>query len=116
MKMTIGDLGNDGVLVAVSGNIDALTADKLLGALEKSLKDGRPRLALDFTDVLFISSAGLGVILKTQQEATKLGGSLRLFGLSKSVKRVFTIVGFDRIIPIVDDRDEALDGWCDIEL
>ena len=113
MEITIEDLGSGGALVALRGDVDALTADELLRALQKLLNSGRHRLALDFTNVVYISSAGTGTILRIQQETTKLGGMLRLFGLSKSVRRVFTILGFDRIITIVGDRDGALKGWQD---
>jgi len=98
-------------VVSIEGELDALTANKLNKALSDLLEKGRIRLALDFSKVRFISSAGLGAILRVQQEASKSGGQIRLFSLPKNVRNVFEIAGFDKIIPMVDQLSEAVEGW-----
>jgi anti-anti-sigma factor len=98
-------------VITVDGEVDAMTANDLDRALSNLLQEGQTRLALDFSKVRFISSAGLGAILRVQQEASKLGGEIRLFALRDNVQRVFEIAGFDRIIPIVAQREEAVEGW-----
>jgi anti-anti-sigma factor len=111
MQVTIEEHEKRFAVVTVEGEVDALTANDLDAALSNLLQEGQLRLALDFSKVRFISSAGLGAILRVQQGASKLGGELRLFALRDNVKRVFEIAGFNRIIRVASKRAEATDGW-----
>ena len=98
-------------VVSIEGDLDALTSDRLNNTLSDLLQKGQIRLALDFRKVRFVSSAGLGAILRIQQEASKSGGQVRLFSLPKNVRNVFEIAGFDKIIPMVDQLEDAVEGW-----
>jgi anti-sigma B factor antagonist len=111
MQVTLEAQEKTFAVVTVEGEVDALTASDLDAALSDLLHQGYIRLALDFSKVRFISSAGLGTVLRVQQEASKLGGQIRLFELRDNVRRVFEIAGFDRIIPILAERPEAIEGW-----
>ena len=53
-----------------------------------------------FEQLEYISSAGLSVLLHTQQRLSKAGGSLKLCGLNQHVKLVFEYAGFDTIFDI----------------
>ena len=55
---------------------------------------------LDCTGLQYISSAGLGVLLKTQKRLSAAGGKLKLTGLSRHLRDVFQYSGFDRIFDI----------------
>ena len=111
MQVTLEAQQKTFAVVSVEGEVDALTANDLDAVLSDLLHQGHTRLALDFSAVRFISSAGLGSVLRVQQEASKLGGQVRLFALRDNVRRVFEIAGFDRIIPIMAEQAEAIDGW-----
>lgn len=82
---------NDNTLTLV-GRLDTVTAPEL----EKTLSDllpGIDHLVLDLTDLEYISSAGLRVILKTYKALAEKGG-LKLTGVRESVQEVFDITGF----------------------
>jgi anti-anti-sigma factor len=98
-------------LVEVQGEVDAHTSGELDKALGDLLAQGHHRLALDFSQVGYISSAGLRVLLRAQQKARGLGGEVRLFGLSSFVRQVFQMAGFDRLLRIAATRQEATANW-----
>ena len=82
--------------VAIIGRLDAAQApaaqtflDRLIGPIE-----------LDCRRLEYISSAGLGVLLKTQKRLMAGGGRLRLRGLSRHVHDILVYSGFDQIIEI----------------
>jgi anti-anti-sigma factor len=102
---------NGVTLIEIEGEVDAHTASDFDTALNSLLEQGNSRLIVDFSRLSFISSAGLRVLLNAQQKADKLGGGMRLFGLCGPVLQVFKLTSFDRIIPIVSDCREALEGW-----
>ena len=87
--------GPQGV-VMISGRLDAAqstTAQDFLDKVEGAA-------TLDCTKLQYISSAGLGVLLKTQKRLMASGGKLRLTGLSRHLRDVFQYSGFDRIFEI----------------
>ena len=57
-------------------------------------------VTLDCGDLEYISSAGLGVLLKTQKRLTATGGKLRLIGVSRHLQDIFLYSGFDQIFEI----------------
>lgn len=99
------------VLLEVEGEVDAHTARKLDQALKDLLAQGHSRLVLDASQMGYISSAGLRVVLFAHREARQLGGEVRLFGLNAQVRRVFEIAGFDKLLCISDTRQESMEGW-----
>lgn len=92
--MTIEEAG-EGV-VAVAGRLDAAQSP----AAEAFLNSLQGTVTLDATRLDYISSAGLGVLLKTQKRLVTGGGKLRIRGLSKAVREVFAYSGFDQIFEI----------------
>lgn len=87
--------GDDGV-IALSGRLDASHAERL----DEALDEARGRTVLDCTGLEYVSSLGLGVLLKTQKRLIPEGGGLRLRGLSPHLREVFRFSGFDRIFEI----------------
>ena len=92
--LAIDDAG-PGVVV-VSGRLDAAqspTAQAFLDRVEGNV-------TLDCSRLEYISSAGLGVLLKTQKRLMAGGGKLRLAGVSPHLQDILVYSGFDRIFEI----------------
>jgi anti-sigma B factor antagonist len=87
--------GPQGV-VLIAGRLDAAQSHAAQAFLDKL--DGAA--TLDCTRLEYISSAGLGVLLKTQKRLMASGGKLRLTGLSRHLRDIFLYSGFDRIFEI----------------
>jgi len=98
-------------LVEIEGEIDARTAADLDKALSDLLAQGHSRLVLDFTQLGYISSAGLTALLRAQRAARDLGGEVRLFGLNDHVLKVFEMAGFNQMLSLADTHQEAVEGW-----
>ena len=84
--------------VAVAGRLDAAQAPTAQQFLDRM----QGVIVLDCARLEYISSAGLGVLLKTQKRLMASAGRLRLVGLSKHLRDVFQYSGFDRIFEIVE--------------
>jgi anti-sigma B factor antagonist len=57
---------------------------------------------VDFAELGYISSAGLGLLFATQKRLVDNGGSLTLTHLNPHIREVFSIAGFDHIFTIVE--------------
>ena len=91
-------INNDAVTLIVSGRLDTQTAPELENELD-SIFAGLKELIFDFTNLEYVSSAGLRVILKAQK-AMNTQGSMKLTGVNDSIMEVFDITGFLDILTI----------------
>ena len=88
----------DAVTLIVSGRLDTQTAPELENELD-SILPGLNELIFDMTNLEYVSSAGLRVILKAQK-AMNTQGSMKLTGVNDSIMEVFDITGFLDILTI----------------
>lgn len=83
--------------IYLAGRLDASQSSAATVFLDAVVKPS----IVDFARLEYISSAGLGVLLATQQRlVSEHGSGLRLINLNKHVADVFRIAGFDRVIDI----------------
>jgi len=102
---------NGGVwVVAIEGQINGANSPELeKRLLAKVEEEGATRMALDFSRVDYISSAGLRVVLLLAKKLSGEAGGVALFGMQPGVFEVFEMCGFADILTIVDSLDAALD-------
>ena len=101
----------DVTVVAFAGNLDSNTSPQAQQALDGILASGGKKMAIDFTALDYISSAGLRVLLGTAKRLSGAGGGLHLFGLNDTVREVFDISGFSTILAVLATEAEALKGF-----
>ena len=82
----------------VSGRLDTTTAPDLEKELLDQLKDVE-ELCIDFSDLEYISSAGLRVLLSAQKTMNKQG-SMELTGVNDTIMEIFEVTGFNEILTI----------------
>lgn len=95
-------------VVEVCGEIDAYSSPRLREALAGVSAEGRHLVAVDMSQVTFMDSSGLGVLVGAVKRAKAGQGALCLFGASEHVLRVLRITGLVRVMPPFATRDEAL--------
>lgn len=101
-------------VVRAAGELDMLTAPTLRDALLAELADRPARLVIDLTEVSFLGSNGLAVLVETRKAADGAGVGLHLTGVSHPpVARPLELTGlvdlFD-VAPLVADVLAAVDG------
>jgi len=96
------------VIVRLIGRLDARAVDQAEETLLAALSDEMPCVALDMSEMTYISSAGLRVLLKLAKQVQQGQGRMALFGLPPNVRHVFAVSGFDTILAIHLDRAGAV--------
>ena len=81
---------------ALAGRLDAAESPRAQAALDAV----SGIVNLDCTGLEYISSAGLGVLLKTQKRLLAANGKLRLTGVNRQLQDIFLYSGFDQILEI----------------
>lgn len=82
--------------VLIAGRLDAAQSPAAQAFLDKV----QGTVSLDCSGLEYISSAGLGVLLKTQKRLMASGGKLRLTGVSRHLRDILQYSGFDQIFEI----------------
>ena len=86
---------DDGV-ISLQGRFDASQVE----AARASLTTIAESCTLDFAELTYISSAGLGLLFSTQKRLVDAGCALKLINLNPHIREIFQIAGFDNIFEI----------------
>lgn len=95
------------LVVSPTGRLDSGTAKDFDTLLAGRIAEGETSLLLDFTNLDYISSAGLRVVLLAGKRTGAGGGKTELCGLGSSIREVFEISGFLSIFKVYEDRAAA---------
>ena len=90
------ELADDGTVV-VEGRLDAAQAVKAQTFLDQV----EGQCVLDMTRLEYVSSAGLGVLLKTHKRLMGVGSGIKLINVSHHIHDIFRYSGFDKLFEIV---------------
>ncbi len=106
MDITEHQLGT-GVVLEPQGRIDSSTSKSFEERLMQALDRGPTAVIVDLSNVEYVSSAGLRVLLVAAKKIKSAGNQLILCGLSSHIREVFDISGFSAIFVIVGGLDDA---------
>lgn len=96
------------LIVVPSGKLDTFSAPKFATQLAKLLEERPDSCLLDLSEVTFLSSSGLQVLLAGAKTSKKEGIEYRVFGMQEMVKDVFFLSGFNNFIESFGTKEEAL--------
>jgi anti-sigma B factor antagonist len=95
-------------VVAVSGEIDVHSGPVLREHLLDLIAHHESEIVVDLSEVSFLDSSGLGVLVTAHKRARALGGHLRLAACRPAVADIFQITALDKAFPMYDSVDDAL--------
>ena len=93
--------------IKISEEIDESTTEKLRRKIDNEITRFLPRKVIfDFSNVSFMDSAGIGMLLGRYKVIKMLGGQLELLNVNKQIEKVFEISGILKIIPLIKENQE----------
>lgn len=99
------------VWAKASGEVDMQMAPAWREAIDVALKESFARnLTFDFTDVTFIDSSGLGVVLGRYKRVAERGGKVKIVGANKQVWRILTLSGLAGLMEIEPPKGAVAGG------
>ena len=98
----------DTLVAKAEGRIDGTNAREFQDDLDSVIEEGDRAVILNFQDLMYISSAGIRVVLMTAKTLQRREALFALCSLSEPVREIFEVSGFDKIIPIHASQDEAI--------
>lgn len=109
LSMDIRELQGDIRIIDIHGEITAFS-DKEISAAHEKAGDGARAVVLNFEDLEYMNSGGIGLLVTTLIRAQRAGHALRAYGLSEHYREIFSLTRLDEAISIYEDEDEAVAG------
>ncbi|HLH94416.1 MAG TPA: STAS domain-containing protein [Xanthobacteraceae bacterium] len=98
----------DAHVVTVHGRLDGIYSTNFANQVAALITGTGAKILIDFTDIDYVSSAGLRALLVLMKKATATGSVFALCGVNAQVREVLDISGFARMFSVHTDRAEAL--------
>jgi anti-sigma B factor antagonist len=83
----------EGIVVVPSGELDLYTSRQLRDCLAQDAIQGSPAVRMDLTDVTFVDSTAIGILVSACKRVISSGGTFTTIGATGSVRRTLEISG-----------------------
>lgn len=101
-----------GDLLSVKGRVDSATAPDFTKALEKITENGRFKIAIDMSELEYMSSAGFRALLASQRNCKRYNrGELVLVKVPERIREALELAGFTELFKTFDDPLEAVGNF-----
>ncbi len=97
------------LIVGISGELDHHSSEAIRIKIDNKIDElGIMNLIIDFSDVNFMDSSGIGVIIGRYRRIAEFGGELLIVNLKPQIRKVFELGGLFKIIKEYKNIDEAV--------
>jgi anti-sigma B factor antagonist len=96
-------------LIRLQGEFDLHAGPQLERRVLEALGRGASQLVIDLSEVSFIDSTTIGILMRTRKRLAPLRGRLLVVCSDHNILRLFEITALDRMFEIYRTRDEALE-------
>jgi anti-sigma B factor antagonist len=100
-------LGSVNVL-PLAGEIDLHVSPRIARSLAGVTAKRPPHIVVDLTEVTYVDSSGLAVLIHGMQDVQGYGGKFAIVGLQENVRPIFEIARLDQVFQIFPTIDDAL--------
>jgi anti-sigma B factor antagonist len=107
MQMRKEELGGDVLKVTLAGSFDIAGAGEVDMPFAV-ISGARRKVVIDFTDVDFLASIGVRVLVKAARSIGTKGGKVALYGANEAARKVLASTGADTLFVVTDDEASAV--------
>jgi anti-sigma B factor antagonist len=100
-------------VIELKGYLDAHTAPELETEFNRLINDNNFKIVVNFTDLKYISSAGLGVFMAYVETMRENSGDIKFSNLKEDVFNIFDLLGFPVLYEFFNDEKEAIDKYSE---
>ena len=105
-------LENDVLIAFLKGEIDHHTSSTIRSLLDIKIESTHPKLLiLDFTNISFMDSSGIGLVMGRYKLMKYFGGNLKIINPSPQIQKVMNLAGFNRLAVIEKVKPTKRSGY-----
>lgn len=99
----------DALIIDFVGELDHHSSEEIRAKVDDIIdREQGKKVILDFYNVTFMDSSGIGAIVGRYKNVKRKGGTLCIINLRKGVQKVFEVAGLYKLIETYEDLEEAL--------
>ncbi len=99
---------NDIDIIEIIGDLKVFDLADYTSFFEEYLANGHHKIIIDFTEINYIDSTAIGLLVNIKRNAEEVGGNLVIASVNDDVMNVFSITGIDKFIDIYTSVEDAL--------
>ncbi len=108
----VSNLKDRNLIVKITGDIDHHSSGEIRDKVEKDFsRENAKNILFDFSNVSFMDSSGIGMIIGRYKHIEQLGGKVFACCIRDDIKRIFMISGLHKLINMYSSIDEALNNF-----
>lgn len=111
IKIDVRPKGNNITLIVLRGEIGTETVNQFKDKVDAIVNEGKTRLIMDFQEVNYLNSMGLGVVAATLKKVKKEKGDLKLLNLSPAVQELFELTRLTKVFEIFVSEEDAVKSF-----
>ena len=111
LKIDVKPRGDGVTVVVLRGEIGTETVNQFKDSIDKLVAEGQSKLVMDFQEVNYLNSMGLGVVAATLKKVKKNKGDLKLIRLSPAVQELFELTRLTKVFEIFESEEDALKSF-----
>ena len=92
----------------LQGRIDASNSNQIHEKIMDEIESGASNIVINFSDVSYISSAGLRILVYTSKTMKKKSGTLSICAMSKNIEKIFQISGLMGLFDVHSNLESSL--------
>lgn len=105
------EIKNDKLIITIIGELDHHSSDEIRNKIDDRIeRGGYKKVILDFSNVTFMDSSGIGVIIGRYKKLKLLKSNLCIANVNNSIKKVFELSGIFKIIEVYGSLKEAVES------
>jgi anti-sigma B factor antagonist len=101
-------------VIEIHGELNAEVEKQLLNAYARAQGPSVRTVLLDFTEMVYMNSSGIGLLITLLVQANREGQILAACGLSPHFEHIFKLTRLDEAIPLYSSQSEALDALYNV--
>lgn len=108
LKIDVRQVAEGITLIVLRGEIGTETVNQFKDRIDQIVNEGQTKLIMDFGEVNYLNSMGLGVVAATLKKVKKAKGDLKLVNLSSTVAELFELTRLTKVFEIYDNLEAAI--------
>jgi anti-sigma B factor antagonist len=109
MSETLTFRENDGIcIIDIDGDLDSYTANGLRKELESLVSSKNYKIVVNLNNVEHIGSQAIGALVGIYKRVQRMGGNLKVYGLSDNLQHSFDLVGASKLLEIYGSEVDAI--------
>ena len=99
---------SNAVIIKFIGDLDATNVEDVVDKVFSQINSGKVNVVADFSDLRYVNSTGLGILLHFSKSAKDKNGCFKITNINENVYEIIEIIGATSLLDIYDEKEDAV--------